>query len=184
MFGGPRSLPVLCPSCRLRHATIRSLNETSCGRHWPFPGFHRKPVNANRPNAITGSVSRQGIYLRHKRRHFHDGGQASQRIQASKPASGRRVEDDDASDESAKPAVGRFGALWRCSPGSPTSTSSCSARCSRRVIGAGAYATRDPHGLFEVDDGRHGLASRVPASAMSRGPTCRSALQACRTTIR
>jgi hypothetical protein len=70
---------------------------------------------------------------------------------ASKPARpGRRVvEDEDAPDESATPAVGRLGAMWRLFTRRPYIHVIVLCVVFAGVIGAGAYITRDPHGLFE-----------------------------------
>jgi hypothetical protein len=57
------------------------------------------------------------------------------------------VEDDDAPEESAKPA--RFGALGRMFARHPYIHVLMLSVMFAAVIGAGAYATRDPNGLFE-----------------------------------
>jgi hypothetical protein len=58
------------------------------------------------------------------------------------------VEDDDATDESAKPAVGRFGAMWRLFTRRPYIHVVVLCAVFAAVICAGAYAVKDPHGLF------------------------------------
>jgi hypothetical protein len=61
----------------------------------------------------------------------------------------RVVEDDDTPEESAKPRFGRIGALWRMFTRRPYIHVLALCAMFAAVICAGAYATRDPHGLFE-----------------------------------
>jgi hypothetical protein len=76
---------------------------------------------------------------------------AAQARPTSKPVRPARrvVDDDDTPDESVKPAVGRLGAMWRLFTRRPYIHVLVLCAMFAGVIGAGAYATRDSHGLFE-----------------------------------
>jgi hypothetical protein len=57
--------------------------------------------------------------------------------------------EDDESDEAVKPAVGRFGALWQAFARRPYIHVALLCAMFAGVVGAGAYAHKDPHGFFQ-----------------------------------